>query len=230
MHHIGLVVDALVLSALQRWSDTNGRLLDARRTYETIGGSPSSKNSFRGNVHQAVPLMRDVFRRRLEAIRAASRDVELRGRLQTFSDVIIPDGCAFKIAAALSNLYPGTSQSAELKLHAVYCVRAGGCSSVTMARESRARQRRLLAHVVGEECALSLGPRLREQRAIHRRGPERRARRPASQGHDEPRRAGVLRSWGTRRELLDRGRPADPFAGRLRLRSRPQATRARPRR
>ena len=136
VHHIGLVVDALVLSALQRSSDTNGRLLDARRTYETIGGSPSSKNSFRGNVHQAVPLMRDVFRRRLEAIRAASRDVELRGRLQTFSDVIIPDGCASKIAAALSNLYPGTSQSAELKLHAVYCVRAGGCSSVTMARGS----------------------------------------------------------------------------------------------
>ena len=63
--------------------------------------------------------MRDVFRRRLEAIRAASRDVELRGRLETISDAIIPDGCAFKIAAALSNLYPGTSQPAELKLHAV---------------------------------------------------------------------------------------------------------------
>ena len=29
VHHIGLVVDALVLSALQRSSDTNGRLLDA---------------------------------------------------------------------------------------------------------------------------------------------------------------------------------------------------------
>lgn len=136
VHHIGLVVNALVLSTLQRSTDTDGRLLDARRTYEAIGGARSAKNSFRNNVHQAVPLMRDALRRRLDKMRAASRDVELRGRLKAFSDVIIPDGCAFKVASALSNLYPGTSQPAELKLHAVYCVRAGGATSVTMAKGS----------------------------------------------------------------------------------------------
>ena len=33
------------------------------------------------------------------------------------------------VAAALSNVYAGTSQPAELKLHAVYSVRAGGAIS-----------------------------------------------------------------------------------------------------
>jgi len=133
VHHVGLIVDALVLSALQRSTDTDGRWLDARRTYEAIGGARSGKTSFRNNVHQVVPLMRDVLRRRLAAMQAATGDVEMRGRLKAFSDVLIPDGCAFKIAAALSNIYAGTSQPAELKLHAVYSVRTGGATSVKMA-------------------------------------------------------------------------------------------------
>jgi len=133
VHHVGLVVDALVLSAMQRSTDTDGRLLDARRTYEAIGGKRSGKTSFRNNVHKVVPLMQDALRRRLAAMRDATRDVQLRGRLQAFSDVLIPDGCAFKVASALSNVYAGTSQPAELKLHAVYCLRAGGCTSVEMA-------------------------------------------------------------------------------------------------
>src|SRR6202789_742672 len=133
VHHVGLIVVSLVLSALQRSTDTQGRLLDARRTYEAIGGAVSGKTSFRNNVHQAVPLMRDVLRRRLAAMQAATGNLEMRGRLKTFSDVLIPDGCAFKLAAALSTIYAGTSQPAELKLHAVYSVRAGGAASVKMA-------------------------------------------------------------------------------------------------
>jgi hypothetical protein len=133
VHHVGLVVDALVLSALQRSTDTDGRWLDARRTYEAIGGARSGKTSFRNNVHQVVPLMRDVLHRRLAAMQAETGDAEMRGRLKAFSDVLIPDGCAFKVAAALSNIYAGTSQPAELKLHAVYSVRAGGATSVKMA-------------------------------------------------------------------------------------------------
>jgi hypothetical protein len=136
VHHLGLIVDAMVLSALQRSTDTDGRLLDAQRTYEGIGGAASSKTSFRGNVRQAVPLMWDTLRRRITTIQAASDDSEMRGRLKAFSDVLIPDGCAFKLAAALSNVYAGTSQPAELKLHAVYSVCAGGATSVKMARGS----------------------------------------------------------------------------------------------
>jgi hypothetical protein len=133
VHHIGLIVAALVLSSMQRSSDTQGRLLDARRTYEAIGGAVSGKTSFRNNVLKAVPLMRDTLRRRLAAMAAATTDLEMRGRLAHFSDVIIPDGCAFKLASALSNIYTGTSQPAELKLHAVYSVCAGGATSAKMA-------------------------------------------------------------------------------------------------
>ena len=136
VHHIGLIIDAMVLSALQRSTDTDGRLLDAQRTYEEIGGVASSKNSFRNNVRQAVPLMQDALQRRLTTMQGATNDVEMRGRLKAFSNVLIPDGCAFKLAAALSNVYAGTSQPAELKLHAVYSVRAGGATSVKMARGS----------------------------------------------------------------------------------------------
>jgi hypothetical protein len=38
MHHIGLVSCTLIVSALQRSTDTQGRLLDAQRTYEAMGG------------------------------------------------------------------------------------------------------------------------------------------------------------------------------------------------
>jgi putative transposase len=133
VHHVGLLVASLVLSALQRSTDTEGRWLDARRTYEAIGGARSGKTSYRNTVHKVVPLMRDTLQRRLQAMRLATQDVALRGRLKAFSDVLIPDGCAFKVAAALSNVYTGTSQPAELKLHAVYGVRAGGATSMTMA-------------------------------------------------------------------------------------------------
>jgi putative transposase len=136
VHHVGLLVASLVLSALQRSTDTDGRWLDARRTYEAIGGARSGKTSYRNTVHKVVPLMRDTLQRRLKAMQLVTQDVELRGRLQAFSDVLIPDGCAFKVAAALSNLYTGTSQPAELKLHAVYSVRAGGATSATMAKGS----------------------------------------------------------------------------------------------
>lgn len=133
VHHVGLVVGALVLSTMQRSTDTDGRLLDARRTYEAIGGARSGKTSFRNTVHKVVPLMRDTLQRRLAAMGAATHDIAMRGRLKAFSDVLIPDGCAFKVASALSNVYAGTSQPAEMKLHAVYCLRAGGCSSITLA-------------------------------------------------------------------------------------------------
>ena len=41
VHHAGLVIDSLILSALQRSTDTEGRWLDAQRTYEMLGGKRS---------------------------------------------------------------------------------------------------------------------------------------------------------------------------------------------
>lgn len=130
VHHAGLVVAALVLSAMQRSTDTEGRWLDAQRTYEALGGAEGGKTAFRGQIRKLVPVMRELLRRRLEAMAAAASDDALRGRLRQFADVLIPDGSAFKIAAALSNVYAGTSQPAEFKLHAVYSARTGGAASI----------------------------------------------------------------------------------------------------
>jgi putative transposase len=130
VHHAGLVIDSLILSALQRSTDTEGRWLDAQRTYERLGGKRSGSTSFRNQVRKLVPVMHRLLRRRLSALAARAVDSELRGRLEQFRDVLIPDGCAFKIANALSGVYAGTGNAAELKLHAVYSVGAGGCVSV----------------------------------------------------------------------------------------------------
>jgi Transposase DDE domain len=130
VHHAGLVIDSLILSALQRSTDTQGRWLDAQRTYEQLGGPRSGATSFRNQVRKLVPVMHRMLRRRLTALAARATDDTLRGRLEHFRDVLIPDGCAFKIARALSGIYAGTGTDAELKLHAVYSVGAGGCTSV----------------------------------------------------------------------------------------------------
>jgi hypothetical protein len=136
VHHAGLVVVALVLSALQRSTDTQGRWLDAQRTYESIGGARSGKTSFRNNVRKLVPLMNRMLRRRLAKLAERTQDNALRGRLMHFADVLVPDGCAFKLAVALSGMYPGTGTDAELKLHAVHSVRAGGAVRVEVSAGS----------------------------------------------------------------------------------------------
>jgi hypothetical protein len=130
VHHAGLLIVSLILSALQRSTDTQGRWLDAQRTYESIGGRRSGKTSFRNQVRKLVPLMNRMLRRRLKKLAERTSDTELRGRLMHFADVLVPDGCGFKLAAALSGVYAGTGTDAELKLHAVYSVRAGGAVSV----------------------------------------------------------------------------------------------------
>lgn len=130
VHHAGLVINSLILSALQRSTDTQGRWLDAQRTYEMLGGKRSGATSFVNQGRKLVPVMHRMLRRRLGKLAARADDAELRGRLQHFRDVLIPDGCAFKVAKALSGVYAGTGTDAELKLHAIYSVGAGGCVAV----------------------------------------------------------------------------------------------------
>jgi putative transposase len=130
VHHAGLIIDSLILSALQRSTDTEGRWLDAQRVYEALGGKRSGETSFRNQVRKLRPVMHRLLRRRLSALAARATDDKLRGRLKHFRDVLIADGCAFKVASALSGVYSGTGTDAELKLHAVYSVGAGGCISV----------------------------------------------------------------------------------------------------
>jgi putative transposase len=124
VHHLGLVACSLITSAYQRSTDTQGRWLDAQCLYEQLGGNPSSKTSFRTACRRCQPVLRRLLRRGLRAL-AKKAPEKLRGRLEQFADILIPDGCAFKLAKALTGLYPGTGTDAELKLHAVYSVRVG---------------------------------------------------------------------------------------------------------
>jgi Transposase DDE domain len=131
VHHLGLLVCSLVLSALERSTDTEGRWLDAQTTYRSLGGEDSSKTSFRIMARKAVPVMNRLMRRRLKALGERVGQGEMRGRLEAFADVLIPDGSAFKLASALSGVHPGTGCPAELKLHTVYSVRRGTAVSIT---------------------------------------------------------------------------------------------------
>jgi hypothetical protein len=124
-HHAGLVVCAFILSAFERSTDTQGRMLDARMTYEHLGGPRSGKSSFGRMAHKLLPVCQRLLRRRLRALSEVAPTEEMRGRLAHLADVLIPDSCAFKVARALCGLYPGTGTVAELKLHAVYSVNAG---------------------------------------------------------------------------------------------------------
>ena len=124
----GLLGCALVLSALQRQTDTSGRWLDAQGIYADLGGSEMSKTSFRRAVRKMKPVLVELIKRRMKQLAEGTDRHELRGRLEAFRDVIIPDGCAFKLASVLSGVHPGTGNPAELKLHAVYSVKTGMAS------------------------------------------------------------------------------------------------------
>lgn len=136
VHHPGLLVCSLILSALERSTDTQGRWLDAQGVYESLGGPDAGKTSFRNQARKMLPVLRELLRRRLEQLAKQAPTTQLRGRLREFANVLVPDGCAFKLARALSGAYPGTGQDAELKLHAVYNVGARTATSITMSAGS----------------------------------------------------------------------------------------------
>ena len=131
VHHAGLVVCAMILSAFERGSDTEGRWLDAQRVYEELGGPVTGGTSFRNMGRKMFPVMQTMLHRRVEELIRETKNHTLKGRLAAFRDVLIPDGCAFKIASVLSGISPGTGQPAELKLHAVYSLKAKTAIEVT---------------------------------------------------------------------------------------------------
>lgn len=136
VHHVGLIACGLILSAFERSTDTEGRWLDAQRTYEMLGGPEAGKTGFRNQTRKLLPVLRELLKRRVEQLAKEAPTTELRGRLRAFSNVLIPDGCAFKVANALSGIYPGTGQNAEMKLHAVYNVAARAATTVDISAGS----------------------------------------------------------------------------------------------
>ena len=68
VHHAGLVVCAVVLSAFEQGSDTEGRWLDAQRVHEELGGPVSGSTSFRNMGRKMFPVMQTMLRRRVEEL------------------------------------------------------------------------------------------------------------------------------------------------------------------
>lgn len=131
VHHGGLLVCAMVLASFQGQSDIEGRWLDIASVYRDLGGPDSGMTSVRNMGRKMMPVMQTMLQRRINQLAAEAKTVELKGRLQAFRDVLIPDGCAFKLASILSGISPGTGQPAELKLHTVYSVKARTAVEVT---------------------------------------------------------------------------------------------------
>lgn len=131
VHHAGLLVCAVILSAFERESDAEGRWLDAATIYRDLGGPETGMTSIRNMGRKMLPVMQKMLRRRMKALADEAKTAELRGRLKSFGDVLVPDGCAFKLASVLSGISPGTGQPAEIKLHAVYSVKAATAVEVT---------------------------------------------------------------------------------------------------
>ena len=121
VYHPGVAVCAWVLSAFERGTDTEGRLLDAHRTYDQLGGRQGKRTAWRDLSLKLQPFFRGLLSRATRRWLARA-PAPLRGRLAAFTDVLIPDGCAFKLANALSGVYKGTGTAAEFKLHAIYSV------------------------------------------------------------------------------------------------------------
>lgn len=153
VHHLGLLVTSLVLSALERQTDTSGRWLDAQAVYKQLGGPSAGKTSFRNRTRQSAPVLQAMLDRQMKNLSDETDDFELRGRLAAFANVLIPDGCAFKLASVLSGYYPGTGNPAELKLHAVYCVKTG-MATVTEMTAGRVHDNEGFAPSVWEKGAL----------------------------------------------------------------------------
>lgn len=122
--HSGILTIALIFTALQQGADTQGRWLDAHALCQRLGGGSVKPSALGEKIRALEPVFQVVLRRRV--LQLAEQRSTLRGRLADFADVLVPDGCAFKIAAALAGVSPGTSNPAEFKLHAVYSVGANG--------------------------------------------------------------------------------------------------------
>ena len=124
VYHAGLAVCAWILSAFERGTDTEGRQLDAHRTYDQLGGPQGKRTAWRDLSIKLRPVFRELLSRATRRWLARA-PAAMRGRLAAFTDVLIPDGCAFKLANALSGVYKGTGTASEFKLHAIYSVGHG---------------------------------------------------------------------------------------------------------
>ena len=139
---LGLVVISVILSALSRSSDTEGRVRDAFAIYRQIDTAVDvTDEAFRKAMGRSAVVLQHLLQRWMRELAKVEAWAPLRGRLAFFKDLLLTDSTCFKLARALVAVLPGASSlrprhsrgsgsAAALKLHAIYSVRADGPVSV----------------------------------------------------------------------------------------------------
>lgn len=124
---LGLVVVSVILSALSRSSDTEGRVRDAFALYRQIDTAAAvTDEAFRKAMGRAAPVLLHLLQQWMGELTKVDAWAPLRGRLAFFKDLLLTDSSSFKLARALVAVLPGSGSVAALKLHAIYSVRADG--------------------------------------------------------------------------------------------------------
>ena len=128
---LGLVVISVILSALSRSSDTEGRVRDAFAIYRQIDTAVDvTDEAFRKAMGRSAVVLQHLLQRWMRELAKVEAWAPLRGRLAFFKDLLLTDSTCFKLARALVAVLPGSGSAAALKLHAIYSVRADGPVSV----------------------------------------------------------------------------------------------------
>lgn len=129
---LGVVVIAVILSALMRSSDTEGRVRDAFAIYRQIHTEIDVVDeAFRKAMIRSADVLLHLLQEWTRQLATLDGRPQLRGRLAFFKDLLLTDSTAFKLARALAFALPGSGSAAALKLHGVYSVRAQIAVSVT---------------------------------------------------------------------------------------------------
>ena len=129
--NLGIVVISVILSALSRTSDSEGRVRDAFAVYRQIDTTTTvTDEAFRKALGRAAVVLLHLLQQWMREVDQEFADTALRGRLAFFKDLLITDSTSFKLARAMVGALPGSGSSAAFKLHAIYSVRSQTAVSV----------------------------------------------------------------------------------------------------
>lgn len=128
---LGVVVVATILAAYARSSDTEGRVRDAFAVYRQIDPTVDVVDeAFRKALIRSADVLLHLLQEWMRELTTREIGAPLRGRLSFFTDLLLTDSTAFKLARALVAGLPGSGSAAALKLYAIYSVRAQAAVSV----------------------------------------------------------------------------------------------------
>jgi len=133
--NLGIVVISVILSALSRSSDSEGRVRDAFAVYRQIDTETTvSDEAFRKALGRTAVVLLHLLKQWMREVDTEFANAPLRGRLAFFKDLLITDSTSFKLARAMVAALPGSGSSAAFKLHAIYSV----CTQTAVSVEATA--------------------------------------------------------------------------------------------